>query len=107
MKLQPFLLGGNDGGDSCRTWSTIDTRAGAPPGNRRLSLDCPFAGVCAGCYGPSPQSSIVGTVAGVMLGCFGFMAAYLGASWGVILWIVAWIAALWITARAHNKAGAA
>ena len=54
-----------------------------------------------------PRSSIAGTLAGGMLGCFGFMAAYLGASWGVILWIVAWIAALWITVRAHNKAGAA
>ena len=50
-----------------------------------------------------PRSSIVGTLAGGMLGCFGFMAAYLGASWGVILWIVAWLAALWITARATHK----
>ena len=50
-----------------------------------------------------PRSSIAGTLAGGMLGCSGFMAAYLGASWGVILWIVAWIAALWITARATHK----
>jgi hypothetical protein len=47
-----------------------------------------------------PRSSIAGTFAGGMLGCAGFMAAYLGASWGAILWIVAWIAALGITARA-------
>ena len=32
------------------------TRAGAPPGNRRLSLDCPFVGVCAGCYAALPRN---------------------------------------------------
>ena len=51
VKLQPLLLGGNDGGHSCLTWRTIETCAGAPPGNRCLSLDCPFVGVCTGCYG--------------------------------------------------------
>ena len=103
MKLQPLLLGGNDGGHSCLTWSTIETYAGAPPGNRRLSLDCPFVGVCAGCYGPNPSKQHRRDPCRRYAGCSGFMAAYLGASWGVILWIVAWIAALWITARATHK----
>ena len=46
-----------------------------------------------------PRRSIAGTTAGGMLGSAGFLTAYQGASWGLILWLAAWILAAWVSAR--------